>query len=90
MRIKLFRLNLNRMIIRFYIFMAFIIAGGFADLPWKWLILIGILIFISGLLGVSFKDQDNDKGKEQTKASNSEKKKNNPKDTIKEPVQEFH
>lgn len=49
---KLFNLSLSNMMLRYYLMMAVVVAGGFTG-QW-WLAFLALPLFLSCLLGVSF------------------------------------
>ena len=65
MKIELFKLNIERLILRFYLFMTLIFLGGFTGVPWSLTIAVGMVVFLSGLLGVSFHNAQNSGKKKQ-------------------------
>lgn len=51
-KMNMFSLGIGEVVVRFFLMMAVIIVGVFAGMPW--LTLLGLPIFLSALLGVSF------------------------------------
>lgn len=51
-KMNMFSLSIGGVVVRFFLMMAIIIAGVFTGM--YWLTLIGLPIFLSGLLGVRF------------------------------------
>ncbi|RME40541.1 MAG: hypothetical protein D6794_02000 [Deltaproteobacteria bacterium] len=51
---RMFNLNILGLVLRLYAFMWFVILAGFAGLPWAVTLSVGMLIFLTGLLGVPF------------------------------------
>lgn len=52
-KMNMFSLGIGEVVVRFFLMMAVIIVGVFAGMPW--LTLLGLPIFLSALLGVSFR-----------------------------------
>ena len=51
-KMNMFSLGIGAVVVRFFLMMAVIIVGVFAGMPW--LTFLGLPIFLSALLGVSF------------------------------------
>ncbi len=51
-KMNMFSLGIGGVVVRFFLMMAIIIVGVFAGMPW--LTVLGLPIFLSALLGVSF------------------------------------
>ncbi|RME94511.1 MAG: hypothetical protein D6772_14480 [Bacteroidetes bacterium] len=52
--IELFSLSIERLVLRFYCFMALVLLTGFMHLDWFWVVTIGMISFISSLIGLSY------------------------------------
>ncbi len=51
---RMFNLNIAGLVLRLYAFMWFVIVAGFAGLPWPVTLSVGMLIFLTGMLGIPF------------------------------------
>lgn len=51
---RMFNLNILGLVLRLYAFMWFVIVAGFAGLPWPVTLSVGMLIFLTGMLGIPF------------------------------------
>ena len=55
---EFFNISVSTIVIRFFIMMAVIIAGVFTGQ--YWLVVLGLPIFLSGMLGIGFKTKNED------------------------------
>lgn len=52
--IHFYNTRTKRLIIRLFIFLAFVIAAGFLGLSWNLILIVGMAIFIVAMLGLTF------------------------------------